>query len=1113
MYHCIYKNVALFINMRTHIIKLLMVAAGFALLSLQTTAQTTDDRAYILGGATNDQLRIEVMNGGRYLIRRYDIGAGGWMRQFYFESSTNIFALRIGGITYTSDNDPLYANDFFTSTTDLAAVTAGVQQHVIKKFSGDYLGYPFSVTITIRYNTSNPAVMTMQAAVDAVNIPAGTPIALAYGFDAYVNGCDRGVALLVPDILGLNNQDVGSCVDLTHEQVRSLRMVGGINSRGLGSLIGFFAMGRPFDKVRSEYYINTRAISMLASSFNRVHFGPNNVTNCAGGYSTCDQLSMDNGVGVAWENIPAGVVTNIPVGLSFTTNLDGELDYTWNGSKNLLAGVNDRVTLDLQYASWNEQALSNIGFSVDLPGLVIDSACTQTNFTDGIFDCTQGDSHYVLSGAAIGALDTARIRVPIRITRCGQWQVDANSISDMKRVLPLGTPAMLTVHSSVDFVPGQETQQICGPGALTYTMRLPEGITSANDFIVDLSYSGNTEAFNAPLSVIFPADTNSITFTVEALNITAPAALTITMAGTDREYINVGNTTLNIQAYPAYAGVAAGDTICANALPYIWEGETFTSAGAITKTLATVNGCDSTVTFTLAVNPAYAVQDGAAICDNALPYIWEGETFTATGSITKTLATVNGCDSTVTFTLTVNPAYSGIVDSAAVCDNMLPYIWEGETFTSAGTITKTLTTAHGCDSTVTFTLKVYPAYANITDGDVICASQLPYIWEGETFTSAGAITKTLATVNGCDSVVTFTLRVNPTYVAEFHQEICVDALPYVWAGMVFTEAGEKTIAMQTQFGCDSLERYLLTVHALPAVAINGTPVICGDTPNTYTATGAVSYTWNTGATGNEIHTATPGVYTVAGVDEHQCVNTASIAARHVAKPFVSTVDTAVCYASEVTLRAQAWEGDLQWHSPTHFSATATGAYMVTATNECGVDTGRLTLTVWDKVQLLTPQLPPFRNKKYYEEKLVHHNAYAPVRFTYTGALPNGLSFSSQGVFSGKPEVAGDNYDSYRLRVRLEDGHSCVVSADYELERVFWAPNLIISSSATNSEFLPGMDVEIYNRQGQLIHRGKGWNGLRDGKSPVGPGTYFYKTRYLKNNVPAEASGYITVQHK
>ena len=46
-----------------------------------------------------------------------------------------------------------------------------------------------------------------------------------------------------------------------------------------------------------------------------------------------------------------------------------------------------------------------------------------------------------------------------------------------------------------------------------------------------------------------------------------------------------------------------------------------------------------------------------------------------------------------------------------------------------------------------------------TDGTTIDEKDLPYTWEDKTFTEAGTQTTTLKSVDGCDSVVTFTLRV------------------------------------------------------------------------------------------------------------------------------------------------------------------------------------------------------------------------------------------------------------------------------------------------------------------------------------------------------------------
>ena len=46
-----------------------------------------------------------------------------------------------------------------------------------------------------------------------------------------------------------------------------------------------------------------------------------------------------------------------------------------------------------------------------------------------------------------------------------------------------------------------------------------------------------------------------------------------------------------------------------------------------------------------------------------------------------------------------------------------------------------------------------------TDGALIDENDLPYMWEGKTFTEAGTQTTTLKSMDGCDSIVTFTLRV------------------------------------------------------------------------------------------------------------------------------------------------------------------------------------------------------------------------------------------------------------------------------------------------------------------------------------------------------------------
>ena len=280
---------------------------------------------------------------------------------------------------------------------------------------------------------------------------------------------------------------------------------------------------------------------------------------------------------------------------------------------------------------------------------------------------------------------------------------------------------------------------------------------------------------------------------------------------------------LHLTILPYYPNVTAGETICENKLPYTWEGETFTLNDdyteideqtyfrQVTKDIGTKAGCDSIVTFTLTVHRSYVKHEEATVCRSQLPYIWEGETFTDGGTVTKELQTASGCDSVVTFTLTIAESYD-IQHEEKICPSNLPYIWEGETFNEAGTITKTLRSSADCDSTVTFTLTVLAGSDNTVTDLTVCENELPYRWGNETFYEAGTKTQMFRSSMGCDSIVTLTLYVNPAYNITDGATVCQDALPYRWQDVTFTQSGTETRTLKTVLDCDSVVTFTLTVQ-------------------------------------------------------------------------------------------------------------------------------------------------------------------------------------------------------------------------------------------------------------------------------------------------------------
>ena len=295
--------------------------------------------------------------------------------------------------------------------------------------------------------------------------------------------------------------------------------------------------------------------------------------------------------------------------------------------------------------------------------------------------------------------------------------------------------------------------------------------------------------------------------------------------------------------------VDVDSTICENALPFTWNGVEFTAAGTQSTTLQTVLGCDSVVNMTVNVNTNTVSEINAEVVENDLPYELNGTEYTTSGTYTQLLENANGCDSTITLNLTVYMNVTGDAEQT-ICESQLPYVWNEVEFTAAGTASALLAGqgSHGEDSTVNMTLVVNPEY-NVTDELAVCDNQMPYTWNGVEFTEAGTQQTTLTSVAGCDSVVVMTLTVNPTYAFTVDSTICENDLPFVWNDTTF---GTETVVNSdytyifnglSVAGCDSVVTLNLRVNGNSAETVQ-LKVLENELPYTY----------------NEETYSTPGTY-------------------------------------------------------------------------------------------------------------------------------------------------------------------------------------------------------------------------------------------------------------
>src|SRR5947199_4665 len=251
-------------------------------------------------------------------------------------------------------------------------------------------------------------------------------------------------------------------------------------------------------------------------------------------------------------------------------------------------------------------------------------------------------------------------------------------------------------------------------------------------------------------------------------------------------------------------------TICTNQLPYTWNGQSINAAGTYTANLISASGCDSIATLNLTVNPAVTSTTNTTICTNQLPYTWNGQSINAAGTYTANLISASGCDSIATLVLAVNPAVTSTTNTT-ICNNQLPYTWNGQSINAAGTYTANLISASSCDSIATLILTVNPAVTSTTN-TTICTNQLPYTWNGQSLNAAGTYTANLISASGCDSIATLVLTVSATLTSTTNTTICNNQLPYSWNGQTINTAGTYTANLISASGCDSIATLVLTVN-------------------------------------------------------------------------------------------------------------------------------------------------------------------------------------------------------------------------------------------------------------------------------------------------------------
>ena len=246
------------------------------------------------------------------------------------------------------------------------------------------------------------------------------------------------------------------------------------------------------------------------------------------------------------------------------------------------------------------------------------------------------------------------------------------------------------------------------------------------------------------------------------------------------------------------------ETICANEF-LVFNGDTLTEAGQYSSVLVAADGTDSIVSLDLFVLPVSTGAETATICAGTT-YDFHGEVLSLAGTYASVLTAYNGCDSTVTLTLTVRPNALTKLE-ASICSGSY-YPFQGDSLSQSGYYTVVFPSANGCDSIVGLTLNVVPFFKTPTNA-TICAGE-SYVFQGDTLKVAGTYADTLTATGGCDSILTLVLKVLPAPLTNLEVGVCT-GFTYDFAGETLDASGIYTDTLTAVNGCDSIVVLKLTV--------------------------------------------------------------------------------------------------------------------------------------------------------------------------------------------------------------------------------------------------------------------------------------------------------------
>ncbi|MFN8309596.1 MAG: immunoglobulin domain-containing protein [Chitinophagales bacterium] len=307
-------------------------------------------------------------------------------------------------------------------------------------------------------------------------------------------------------------------------------------------------------------------------------------------------------------------------------------------------------------------------------------------------------------------------------------------------------------------------------------------------------------------------------------------------------------------------------TICSGQ-NYLFNGAPRTQSGAYFDTLTNTAGCDSFVTLNLVVRQPILTNIARTVCFGS-GFTFHGATLTQSGIYRDTLIAASGCDSFVVLNFTVRSKIQTVLQQTICSGDTFDF--NGKKLTAAGTYSDTLLSGASCDSFVNLQLSI-ALPSSITINETACGT---YDFYGQILNTSGNYQKVISNLAGCDSVINLNLIVHQPSAAHIYDTICYDA-GYVFGSQNLTTGGSYQRTIANVEGCDSVITLDLFVRPL------NQPIIVANGPDLSTAATFSNYEWSlngnaiSGAVNSQYTATQNGVYSVRVHDQFGCAATSA----------------------------------------------------------------------------------------------------------------------------------------------------------------------------------------------------------------------------------------------